>query len=468
VTTAEREDTRHRSAFGFDLWRPEPRIRLRNLILWRWLAVFGQCTTLFVVDSVLGYDVPLLWCLMAVTASAWLNIIVSLRYPFGRLLSDSEATGYLAYDLAQLSVLLFLTGGLANPFTLLFLVPVTIAATSLSLRSTLIMGALTIVAVTLLTVDSLPLPSEAGETLNKPAIYIAGNWVALIIGLVFLAGYAWRLAEEARRMNAALGAAQRALEGEQRLSAVGALAAAAAHELGTPLATIALVAKELAHELGQDGPHGEDLRLLLSQTQRCREILVQLLKTPSQEEAQLLSRLPIAAIIHEAMGPHEGFGVAIEIRRVTEDSTTPPVLRRSPELIHGLGNFIENAVDFAKNKVEIEIRWSAGDLWIRIIDDGPGFSTPVLDRLGEPYITTRGADQRRSASDRRPQSPHDFHERDSGMGLGVFIAKTLLERTGADISFANGARGGAIVAIHWKRELSDSPALEGLKRGETP
>jgi len=437
----------------------ERRIRLRTLVLWRWLAVFGQGITLLVVGRVLEYDFPIWQAALCVLGSAWLNIAASLRFPLARLLRDGEATTYLAYDLAQLTALLYFTGGLTNPFSLLFLVPVTIAATSLSLRATLILGVLTVLAVTILTFFSMPLPWRAGESLSKPGVYLAGTWLALVIGLTFLAGYAWRLAEEARRMTAALAAAQRALESEQRLSAVRALAAAAAHELGTPLATIALVAKELVRDLPADGPHADDLRLLVSQSARCREILAQLSQAPDRRHA-VIEDLALPLLVREAAEPHEGFGIEIQVvEQGPKDHSTMPVLRRSPELMHGLGNFIENAVDFAKHKVTIEIRWTERDLRIRIVDDGRGFAPSVLDRLGEPYLTTRV--QRPAAN--APNAPnadetpitdlHDLHDRDAGMGLGVFIAKTLMERTGADISFANGSNGGAVVAIHWVRPM---------------
>jgi two-component system sensor histidine kinase RegB len=437
---------------------PDLRVRLRTLVLWRWLAVVGQAATLFAVDYVLGYEFPVMPAIICVLCSAWLNIVVSLRFSLARLLRDTEATAYLVYDLVQLSVLLYLTGGLVNPFSILFMVPVTIAATSLSLRATLIMGGLTIIAVTILTFHSLPLPWMPGEVLAKPGIYLAGTWLALIIGLMFLAGYAWRLAEEARRMTAALAAAQRALESEQRLSAVGTLAAAAAHELGTPLATIVLVAKELARDLDPEGPHGEDLKLLISQSMRCRDILAQLSQAPDRATGGAIveeSALPL--LVQEAAKPHEGFDISIEVELSPTDKTPPPVFRRSPELMHGLGNFIENAVDFARKAVRVEIRWSDKDLWVRIFDDGPGFSPAVLDRLGEPYLTTRAKEKR------RPAEPplgglHDLHDRDIGMGLGVFIAKTLLERTGATITFANGANGGAIVAMHWLRPARLEPS----------
>lgn len=441
----------------------EPRIRLRTLVLWRWLAVAGQTATLLVVYGLFGYDLPLWPCLGAVIASAWLNIVVTLGFPFGRRLGDGEAAAYLAYDLLQLGVLLYLTGGLANPFTIFSLVPATIAATSLSLRATVVIGGLTIAMVTALTIHAWPLPWRPGETLETPTMYLAGNWLALVIGLVFLAGYAFRLSQEARHMIDALAAAQRALESEQRLSAVGALAAAAAHELGTPLATITLVAKELARDLPPDGAHGEDLRLLISQTDRCREILARLSRAPesADEEARLAARQPVGVLIHEAADPHRDFGIDIEIRRgeARPDARTgegEPSLPRSPELMHGLGNFIENAVDFARERVEIEVRWSDLDLWVRIIDDGPGFAPSVLDRLGEPYLTTRGDEARRAALDLPIQGPRDLHDRHVGMGLGVFIAKTLLERTGAQITFANGAKAGAIVAIHWSRAALDA------------
>lgn len=416
-------------------------VRLATLVVLRWLGIAGQLVAVFVVYFGLRYPLPLLFCLLVIGASAVLNIIVSLRYPSIQRLSSRQTAAYLAFDIIQLSGLLALTGGLQNPFALVIIAPVVISATTLPRRSTIILMALAFVAVTFLAFYHLPLPWSGDARLRLPDTYVVGLWCALVLGIGFTSIYAWRIATEAKRMSDALAATQAVLAREQRMSALGGLAAAAAHELGTPLATIALVAKELRHALPETGAFAEDMTLLGSQVERCREILRRLSIRPEDSEGAL-GEASLGAVLDEVIAPHRGFGIAIELS-LPADHPLQPQVRRSPELLHGLGNLIENAVDFAKHRVQVEARWDDEFITVTVTDDGPGFSPEVLDRLGEPYVTTRGAVA--GMTEEHPEVPQ-------GMGLGFFIAKTLLERIGGRVSVANlGGAGGASVQVSWPR-----------------
>lgn len=425
------------------------RVRLATLVLLRWLGITGQLLAVFVVYFGLRYPLPLLACLAVIGASAVLNIVVSLRYPSIKRLSARETASYLAFDIVQLSALLALTGGLQNPFALLIIAPVVISATTLPPRSTIVLVVLAFLAVTLLAFYHWPLPWSGEEPLHLPVTYVVGLWCALVLGIGFTTVYAWRIATEAKRMSDALAATQAVLAREQRMSAVGGLAAAAAHELGTPLATIALVAKELKRTLPGDGPFAEDVQLLGSQVERCREILRRLSIRPEESE-NALGEASLGAVLDEVIAPHRDIGIAIDLSLPSEGAGQPAI-RRSPELLHGLGNLVENAVDFAKSRVQVDAHWDEESVTITISDDGPGFSPEVLDRLGEPYVTTRGvALEAAGASPDMPQ----------GMGLGFFIAKTLLERVGGRIAVANlGGAGGAMVSVRLPRNRASAAPL---------
>ncbi len=434
------------------------RLRLQTLILLRWLAVGGQLAAVLFTAFVLNFDLPLELCLGAIAASAWLNIILALRYPAPRRLGETEAALYLAYDILQLAVLLYLTGGLENPFAFLFLVPVTISATTLSLRATIWLAALAFVAITLLGPFHLPLPWFAGEEVKLPPLWILGMWVALVLGLAFMAAYAFRVAREGRRMAAALSATQLVLAREQRLSALDGLAAAAAHELGTPLATITLVTKEMKRDAapGTDPAMLEDLDLLHSQAERCRNILATL-SMRSEAGDEMHARMSLAVLLDEAAGPFRdrGCDIAIELSPQSgADAGEPPDFVRRTEILYALRNLIENAVAFAKSHVTVSARWWADTVEIAITDDGPGFSPDIIDQLGEPYVSTR----RTVPGDHTPDSAVDG----GGMGLGFFIAKTLVERSGARLIAANRTRGqrGAVVRLVWPRAMIEAPRSE--------
>jgi two-component system sensor histidine kinase RegB len=420
------------------------RVRLRTLILLRWLAVAGQTATVMFVSQVLDFPLPFAALMGVIAASAWLNMILMLAFPSTRLMKEWEAALQLAFDVLQLAALVGLSGGTANPFVTLFIAPVAVAATVLRPATTAALAGLAFVCVGVLAAWRLPLPWGGPDPLVLPTLYESGLVTATLIGLAFTSVYAWRVAAEEERLAVALAAVQAVLAREQKLSALGGLAAAAAHELGTPLATIQLVAKEMVRELPKESPMAEDAALLVSQAERCRGILRQLSARPEQSDI-VHARLPLIGLLEEAAGPHMARGPHIELVVGSADpAAKPPEVRRLPEIIHGLGNLIENAAGFAATRVEVIARWSDVEIEITVRDDGPGFPPGVLARLGEPYV-----------SERAPGS------RGGGLGLGFFIAKTLMERTGARFEFRNRAppATGAVIRAVWARMAIEAPPL---------
>jgi two-component system, sensor histidine kinase RegB len=430
------------------------RVRLRTLSNLRWLAVAGQSAALFLVYFALGYSLPILYCAIAIAISAALNVVLAVRYPPAHRLTNREATFYLAFDVLQLAALLYLTGGITNPFALMFVGPVVIAATTLNLGNVLILAGLAFVSASLIGVVHRPLPWPPGEALLLPQLYQAGIWMALVIGIGFTSVYAWRIASESARMSAGLAATQLALSREHRLAALGALATAAAHELGTPLGTIAVVARELERALPENSTEVEDVRLLRDQAERCRAIIARL---ANPEEALLgaTARLPLGAFLDDIAMPHRGEDLEIRIT-VSPPKTEGPVPQvwRAPELLHGLGNIIENAADFAHSLVAIDAGWDEQFLYISVTDDGPGFAPEIFEALGEPYITSRPGHHALGDTELGPVGVLDQHE---GMGLGFFIAKILLEQTGGLVKADNPQGGGAQVTIRWPRGVIDGP-----------
>jgi two-component system sensor histidine kinase RegB len=435
------------------------RVRLRTLSNLRWLAVAGQCATLFLVHFGLNYNLPFLPCMVAIAMSAALNLVLAVRYPATHRLTNREATFYLAYDVVQLAALLYLTGGIANPFALLFLAPVVIAASTLDLGNTLILAGLAFLAVSLIAVTHAPLPWAANESLRLPPIYLGGIWTSLVLGIGFTSIYAWRIASESARMQAGLSATQLALAREHRLASLGALATAAAHELGTPLGTIAVVARELERALPPESPEAEDVRLLRNQAERCRGILTRLAR-PEESALGTADRLPLGALLEEIAGEYRGGDVDIAIV-LDPGGDGEPKVWRIPELLHGLGNIVANATDFAIGQVKIEARWTMADLRLAVEDDGPGFAPEILERIGEPYVTSRPGSY---ALGDTQLTPSDAFTGQQGMGLGFFIAKTLIERTGGSVRARNPASGGARVTLRWPRGAIDGDRQPGSAR----
>lgn len=421
----------------------DSRLRLQTIVRLRWVAVLGQLAAILTVYFGLGFNLPIGASLTVIALSAWLNVFLAIWYPSRHRLNVWYATGLLAYDIVQLAALLYLTGGMDNPFTMLIVAPVTVSAATLPLRNTVVLGLLALAAAAGLVVAHEPLPWYPGVTLELPTMYKIGTFAAVCVSTTFLALYAWRLTKESRRMSAALAATDVVLAREQKLHALDGLAAAAAHELGTPLSTIVLVTKELEHTIGPDNPLYEDMTLLKTQALRCREILQKLTRHPSEQDP-LHARVSVRAMLEEAAEPYRSEKIAINITAApAADSTAPSsrhaVVERRPGVIYGLGNIIENATEFADSQVEVHAEWNSSGLHVTITDDGPGFPAEVMDNIGEPYVTTR------------PSDSEGLEEDSTGLGLGFFIAKTLLERSGAIVSLANrtGPRSGAIVRVSW-------------------
>jgi two-component system, sensor histidine kinase RegB len=425
-------------------------LRVDTLIRLRWLAVAGQSAAVLITRFGLGFDLPILWCFLCIGMSALLNIGLRLRFPVSQRLDDIRATNILGFDILQLAALLFLTGGVFNPFSILFLAPVMISAASLPLRRTIGLLVLALACTTVLTFWRRPLPWIPGADLQLPMLYGVAIWVAIAVGAAFITIYANRVAEEARLLAGALNATELVLAREQHLSQLDGLAAAAAHELGTPLATVALFATEMARQNPPSAAFADDVRLLNQEVARCRAILGKLASL-GEDSAGPLEELSLSHLIEEIAAPHRDFGIAIEI--ALEGSGPEPICRRNPGMLYGLGNIAENAVDFARERVAIRASWTPETVKIVIADDGPGVTPHVLSRLGEPYVTTRGADQR------------DEGETGGGLGLGLFIAKTLIERSGGALGIVNAAPpgAGAQATVAWPR-LSFEQGRQGRQQ----
>ena len=417
-------------------------VRLDTLLRLRWLAIIGQTTAVLVVQYAVEFPLPVWACLSVIALSAWLNIALRVRFSLTQRLEPERAAWLLAFDIAELAVLLFLTGGLENPFSFLFLSPVLLSATALPPRITIMLGAFAVVCATVLVFVHYPLPWDVDDPLELPWIYLLGVWLSILLAIGFISVYAWQITEESRQIAEALAATELVLAREQHLSQLDGLAAAAAHELGTPLSTISVVAKELERALETGSPHMDDVRLLREQAQRCRDILSKLTELSAGEP---FDRIPLSALIEEVVAPHRNFGIAIDV--ALQPNATPPMGARNPAILYGLGNFLENAVDFAQSRVEITADWTDAEVTVAISDDGPGFAPEIMDRIGEPYV--------RSSKRRRMNAGSET----TGLGLGFFIAKTLLERAGATVDFENRKfpDRGAVIRVRWERSDFERP-----------
>ncbi|PIV72999.1 MAG: two-component sensor histidine kinase [Rhodobacteraceae bacterium CG17_big_fil_post_rev_8_21_14_2_50_65_11] len=424
-------------------------VRLRTLLVLRWLAILGQAVTVVVARFVLDLEIELGLCFLAIGSSILSNMIAMTVFPPNQRLADWDAMLTLLFDLTQLAFLLFLTGGLNNPFALLILAPVTISASALTLRSTMILGAVAVVLISLVAYQNVPLRMPDGEVIDLPLLFRAGFWVAIVIGIVFLSLYARMVTKEIHTMSQALLATQAALAREQKLTDLGGVVAAAAHELGTPLATIKLVSTELAEELEDHPDLAADARLIRQQADRCRDILRDMGRA-GKDDLHMRSA-PFGAVVREAAEPHMGRGPSVHLEFEPQQGATKaqPVIHRHPEIIHGLRNLVQNAVDFARTDVWVEGRWDSDTISLRVMDDGPGYPPDLLGRLGDPFL------RRRTSAREAAQRPEY-----EGMGLGLFIAKTLLERSGAKVRFSNatdpflldedsGTRRGALAEVSW-------------------
>ena len=440
-------------------------VRLRTFIYLRWLAVFGQSGAVIAGLFFLNLDLKLELISFFILLSASINILATLLYPENKRLSEKDIFLLLMYDLIQLCILLSLTGGLTNPFSVLVLAPVTISATALRLSSTLILGGIAGVLITILGFFYIPLNTKNNLSLDSEILLI-GTWLALLITVIFLAGYARRVTVEMSSMSEALLATQMALEREQRLTALGGVVAAMAHELGTPLSTIKLASSEILNERNLDLDLREDIELINAQVDRCRDILHDMGRRGKDDTH--LHVAPLLSLIQEAIEPHQDRGKSIiiiidnwsgDIFDNLQFDGQPNVYRR-PEIIHGIRNLVENAVDFAQSKVWIQLDWKTDRVLVKISDDGFGFPSEMIGRLGDPFVNKKLYKNVERSS-----------QKYEGMGLGLFIAKTLLERTGAKVTFSNsdmlkderiqGVRQeGAIVKVVWSKNLLEATGYD--------
>lgn len=439
-------------------------VRLRTLIWLRWVAIVGQITAITVAQHWFNLQMHVGLSFLAVGLAIIANLTAIFIFPENKRLSEKEAMMMLLFDIAQLAFLLYLTGGLNNPFALLILTPVTISATALRLQSTLILGISAAVMMTFVAFFHVPLRDASGAVQRLPEIFLFGFWVAILIGVAFLALYAGRVMSEINSMSDALLATQMALAREQKLTDLGGVVAAAAHELGTPLATIKLVSTELIEELGDRPEQRDDAALIRAQADRCRDILRSMGRAGKDDLQMHVA--PLANVVSEAAEPHQDRGKAVHFELSPSEGSDPrePLINRRPEIIHGLRNLVQNAVDFATENVWVEAQWSDTQIGVRIMDDGEGYAPHILGRIGDPFVRRRRTE---AEKDRRPGY--------EGMGLGLFIAKTLLERSGAELSFANGAdpfqvagkrpeRCGAVVEVVWPRSAI-SPDAASIRHG---
>jgi len=427
-------------------FRPAQRhIRLDTILRLRWLAVLGQLAAIFIVAQGLEFNVEIVPCVSIIALSAALNLgLQTAANPMQRL-EPMQAAGLLALNIVELAGLLFFTGGLQNPFSFLFLAPVLISATALPARFTFGLGLLAVACASILFFFHLPLPWDSDDPLVLPPIYLVGVWLSIVLAIGVTSLYSFQVTEEARKLADALAATELVLTREQHLTQLDGLAAAAAHELGTPLATIFLISRELEKTV-KDPSFAADLKTLREQTQRCRDILSKITQLSTDAP---FDRMKLSELIEEVVAPHRDFGVEIKVR-IAVAAAAEPVGSRNPAILYGVGNIVENAVDFAHTTVEVNAWWNKDTIELLISDDGPGIPPDILNRIGEPYLSRRrtlddGGGERR------------------GLGLGVFIARTLLERTGAKVSFTNRIfpEHGAVVQISWPRQRFE--AIETLE-----
>ena len=403
----------------------------KTLVILRWMAIVGQFVTISIVYFVFNFNFPFYFCLIAILIGAITNIYLQLYFKENQL-NNFSSTFFLFYDLLQLSVLLYLTGGITNPFTILLIVPAIVSSTLLTLRSTINLSIFTIVILIILTTYYEPLPHSDYLHFHVPNYYLYAIPVAVVIGLIFLTYFGFRFGAESRKRTEALNKLELILAKEHELESIGLQAAAAAHSLGTPLSTITVIAKELEKEIGNNSKYKKDINLLISQTKRCSEILRNLSQDQLKED-NFLQDIKIEDLLNEIVRSFSEISEK-KILLLAQKNEINPQIERTLEITYGLRNFIGNAVKYGNSLVEINLTSNDKITEVRVSDDGPGFSEDITDVLGEPYI----------------RSKNKIISAKSGLGLGTFIGKTLLERMKAKVEFTkNPKTNGAMVIIRW-------------------
>ena len=415
------------------LFRLEENLQLdkKTLVILRYIAIFGQLFAINIVYSYLNLTFPIIESHIIIIFGLSTNLYLQFKIKSNQL-KDFYASLFLIYDLVQLSALLYLTGGILNPFSFLLIIPAIVSSTFLSMGTTIILGFFTSILLFLISYLYLPLPGIKETALTFPIFYKTGILVAILIGLIFLSYFGIRFAGETKKRSEAFNKLQEVISKEYELESLGGQAAAAAHSLGTPLATISVVAKELKKDIGDKSEYSKDIELLISQTQRCSEILKKISRKQIEDD-QFISSVKTEDLIEEIIDSFRETS-SKKINLISRDDENKIDIRRTPEIIYGFRNFIGNAVKFSKSKVLIYLKSNKKDISITINDDGPGFPDDIKNVLGEPYIKSKSKEVRLN----------------SGLGLGTFLGKTLLEKQGAKLFFSeNKELGGASVIISW-------------------
>ena len=410
----------------------------KTLLILRWLALIGQLFTINFVFFIFNFNFPFFYCLVIIIFGIASNLYLQFKIKNNQL-SNLTSTAFLLYDLIQLGALLYLTGGVTNPFAILLIIPAIVSSTFLSLQSTVNLSILTIVILFVITISHFDLPHEGELLFHFPDYYLYAIPIAIVIGLVFLTYFGFRFGEQSRKRIEALNKLELILAKEHELESIGLQAAAAAHSLGTPLSTINVTAKELAKDLGENSEYSKDINLILSQTKRCSEIL----KNLSQDELtndSFVSNIKIGDLLDQVVRSF----VDISNKKIllfNKDNEYNPEINRTLEITYGLRNFIGNAVKYSNSIVEVRLTSNKKITEVEVNDDGPGFSEDIKNVLGEPYI----------------RSKNKIISSKSGLGLGTFIGKTLLERMKAKVEFGSSSKlNGALVKIKWEtKKLSN-------------
>ncbi len=401
-----------------------------TVVILRWIALIGQLMTIYIVHFFIKFDLPLIFCSLTIFFGGVTNIFIQFRLKKNQL-NNTESTILLFYDVIQLSVLLYLTGGVTNPFIVFLIVPAIISSTLLNLSSTFFLLIITIIALLLLTFNYFPLPNEGDLHFHVPDFYIFSIPTSLVIILIFLTYFGFRFGYEARKRGDALSRLELVLAKEQELESIGHQAAAAAHSLGTPLSTITVIATELKKENYKDKSLTKDIDILLEQAKKCGDILKKISQNKIVND-EYVTNISLQDLLYEIAKSFDEITEKKIKLNTTETNKRIPI-KRSPEITYGIRNFVGNAVKFSKKEININLVSNDKKTKIQIFDDGPGFPNDILKLIGEPYIATKSKRLKRK----------------SGLGLGTFIGKTLLERKKAVIEFSKSNLGGALVEITW-------------------
>jgi len=403
-------------------------VLLANLIKIRWIAILGQLVTLFTIFFVFNFTIPLTECLFVVLLSILVNFSSYFTQKGNSTLTDKQTFLFLLFDISQLVGLLFLTGGVFNPFVILIIAPIIISASYLSALSTILLSLYSILLILIINFNYIPLNWE--QNFIIPSIYNIGIIVALIITIIFLAIYAYLFASSARKISSALTATELKLSNQKKTTEVAYLSAAAVHELSTPLNTIFLVLNDLLKEkvLVSNSVLIKDIELLKSQAERCKEILLRLSKNPQNLKDNFFEKIRIVDLIKLNF---EKFNDNKKLIFDFDNFNKESKIYFKDEVNYALGNIIQNAILYSKLEIKILLKINKNDFIIKIEDDGDGFSRDVLDKLGEPYIS----------------------KNKKGMGLGIFIAKNLIENMKGNIIFYNFNNGCAVVEIKFDKTI---------------